>query len=58
VLCALCLQKELHSYIALQHQVVIKIADFGLSKDFTGESDLVTSCGTPDYAAPFEISFV
>jgi len=32
--------------------VVIKIADFGLSKAFSGESALETSCGTPDYAAP------
>lgn len=32
--------------------MVIKIADFGLSKAFSGESDLSTSCGTPDYAAP------
>jgi len=32
--------------------VVIKIADFGLSKAFTNESALETSCGTPDYAAP------
>eukprot|EP01119_Soliformovum_irregulare_P021148 TRINITY_DN698_c0_g1_i1.p2 TRINITY_DN698_c0_g1~~TRINITY_DN698_c0_g1_i1.p2 ORF type:complete len:473 (-),score=155.45 TRINITY_DN698_c0_g1_i1:514-1932(-) len=30
---------------------VIKIADFGLSKDF-GEEQLQTSCGTPDYVAP------
>jgi len=30
---------------------VIKIADFGLSKD-TSEGNLVTSCGTPDYVAP------
>jgi len=30
---------------------VIKIADFGLSKDF-GEEALQTSCGTPDYVAP------
>jgi len=29
----------------------IKIADFGLSKDF-GEEQLSTSCGTPDYVAP------
>lgn len=29
----------------------IKIADFGLSKDF-GEEQLQTSCGTPDYVAP------
>jgi len=32
--------------------MVIKIADFGLSKAFGGESSLSTSCGTPDYAAP------
>jgi len=32
--------------------MVIKIADFGLSKAFSGESALQTSCGTPDYAAP------
>jgi len=32
--------------------VVIKIADFGLSKAFSGDSLLETSCGTPDYAAP------
>jgi len=29
----------------------IKIADFGLSKDF-GTEQLQTSCGTPDYVAP------
>jgi serine/threonine protein kinase len=29
----------------------IKIADFGLSKDFEQEQ-LQTSCGTPDYVAP------
>jgi len=29
----------------------IKIADFGLSKDF-GQEQLQTSCGTPDYVAP------
>lgn len=33
-------------------KMVIKIADFGLSKTFSGESALETSCGTPDYAAP------
>jgi len=37
-------------------KMVIKIADFGLSKAFGGgsggESALSTSCGTPDYAAP------
>jgi len=29
----------------------VKIADFGLSKDF-GQEQLQTSCGTPDYVAP------
>jgi len=32
--------------------MVIKIADFGLSKVFNDGSVLETSCGTPDYAAP------
>lgn len=32
--------------------VVIKIADFGLSKGFGNGSRLETHCGTPDYAAP------
>jgi calcium/calmodulin-dependent protein kinase I len=32
--------------------VVIKIADFGLSKAFANGSMLETHCGTPDYAAP------
>jgi len=30
---------------------VIKVTDFGLSKDF-GKASLKTSCGTPDYVAP------
>jgi len=30
---------------------LIKIADFGLSKDF-GAEQMATSCGTPDYVAP------
>jgi len=30
---------------------VIKVTDFGLSKDF-GSATLKTSCGTPDYVAP------
>jgi len=30
---------------------IIKVTDFGLSKDF-GEAALQTSCGTPDYVAP------
>jgi len=32
--------------------MVIKIADFGLSKVFNAGDQLKTSCGTPDYAAP------
>lgn len=32
--------------------MVIKIADFGLSKVFEGAAQLSTSCGTPDYVAP------
>eukprot|EP01121_Diplochlamys_sp_Union-15-3_P022867 TRINITY_DN986_c0_g1_i2.p1 TRINITY_DN986_c0_g1~~TRINITY_DN986_c0_g1_i2.p1 ORF type:complete len:383 (-),score=83.69 TRINITY_DN986_c0_g1_i2:452-1600(-) len=30
---------------------IIKVTDFGLSKDF-GQDKLKTSCGTPDYVAP------
>jgi len=30
---------------------IIKVTDFGLSKDF-GKASLKTSCGTPDYVAP------
>jgi len=30
---------------------IIKVTDFGLSKDF-GQATLKTSCGTPDYVAP------
>jgi len=33
------------------NQDLIKISDFGLSKDF-GRDNLKTSCGTPDYVAP------
>jgi len=32
--------------------MLIKIADFGLSKIFIGGQVMETSCGTPDYAAP------
>jgi len=32
--------------------MVIKIADFGLSKIFGDGEMLETSCGTPDYVAP------
>jgi len=31
---------------------LVKIADFGLSKLFSGEEELTTSCGTPGYVAP------
>jgi len=31
---------------------VVKIADFGLSKIFSDEEELMTSCGTPGYVAP------
>eukprot|EP01129_Flabellula_baltica_P007562 TRINITY_DN2962_c0_g1_i2.p1 TRINITY_DN2962_c0_g1~~TRINITY_DN2962_c0_g1_i2.p1 ORF type:complete len:263 (+),score=67.62 TRINITY_DN2962_c0_g1_i2:681-1469(+) len=31
---------------------IVKIADFGLSKIFSGEEVLKTSCGTPGYVAP------
>jgi len=31
---------------------IVKIADFGLSKIFSGEEELMTSCGTPGYVAP------
>jgi len=34
------------------NNMVIKIADFGLSKVFANGAQLETSCGTPDYAAP------
>lgn len=34
------------------NQMIIKIADFGLSKVFGNGQQLETSCGTPDYAAP------
>jgi len=35
-----------------EDNMTIKIADFGLSKIFAGGAQLITSCGTPDYAAP------
>lgn len=31
---------------------IVKIADFGLSKIFNDEEELMTSCGTPGYVAP------
>jgi len=36
----------------LKEEMIIKIADFGLSKVFGDGNELSTSCGTPDYAAP------
>ena len=33
-------------------EILIKIADFGLSKAFSDGDPLKTACGTPDYAAP------
>jgi len=38
------------------NNAVIKVTDFGLSKDFGGGSRLQTSCGTPDYVAPEVLS--
>lgn len=35
---------------------IIKVTDFGLSKDYGGGSALQTSCGTPDYVAPEVLS--
>jgi len=35
-----------------EQNILIKIADFGLSKVFTAGDPLKTQCGTPDYAAP------
>eukprot|EP01127_Copromyxa_protea_P000265 TRINITY_DN10226_c0_g1_i1.p1 TRINITY_DN10226_c0_g1~~TRINITY_DN10226_c0_g1_i1.p1 ORF type:complete len:445 (-),score=117.01 TRINITY_DN10226_c0_g1_i1:48-1382(-) len=35
---------------------IIKVTDFGLSKDTTGGNALQTSCGTPDYVAPEVLS--
>ena len=34
----------------------IKLADFGLAKDFTGKDPLLTLCGSPQYVAPEIIS--
>jgi calcium/calmodulin-dependent protein kinase I len=31
---------------------IVKIADFGLSKMFNNDEELMTSCGTPGYVAP------
>lgn len=29
---------------------IVKISDFGLSKEFLGDNNLHTACGTPEYA--------
>ena len=31
---------------------VVKLGDFGLAKDGTGQENATTQCGTPDYMAP------
>jgi len=38
--------------ISGENQDIIKVSDFGLSKDFSGSEKLKTACGTPDYVAP------
>ena len=38
-------------------EILIKIADFGLSKAFSDGDPLKTACGTPDYAAPEVLTF-
>lgn len=35
-----------------QSKNTVKIADFGLSKDFAGDSVMSTCCGSPSYVAP------
>jgi calcium/calmodulin-dependent protein kinase I len=35
---------------------IVKISDFGLSKEFLGDNNLHTACGTPEYAAPEVVS--
>lgn len=36
----------------VRHQVVVKIADFGLSAFFRPGADFVTNCGSLSYIAP------
>lgn len=38
--------------IMLQTGDVLKVADFGLSNRISDGSSLMTSCGSPNYAAP------
>ena len=38
--------------IMLQEGDVLKVADFGLSNKIDDGSSLMTSCGSPNYAAP------
>ncbi|KAF2973503.1 hypothetical protein GQX73_g229 [Xylaria multiplex] len=42
--------------LLLDHQLNVKIADFGLSNIMTDGNFLKTSCGSPNYAAPEVIS--
>jgi serine/threonine protein kinase len=36
----------------LDKNVILKVADFGLSKVFSGEESLMTRCGTESYMSP------
>lgn len=38
--------------LSTQGKNTVKIADFGLSKDFVGDSVMSTCCGSPSYVAP------